>query len=66
MVGNNVSHANNRSKRRFHVNLQNKKFYIPQSDEWITLKVSASGIRNINKVGIGEALKRARSNGFIK
>lgn len=66
MVGNHVSHANNKTKRRFHVNLQNKRFYNPEADEWVTLKVSASGIRHINKVGIAEALKRARANGFIK
>lgn len=66
MVGNNVSHANNRSKRRFQVNLQKKKFYNPETDEWISLKVSTSGIRHINKVGIATAMKRAITNGFIK
>ncbi|UTW60748.1 50S ribosomal protein L28 [bacterium SCSIO 12741] len=64
IVGNNVSHANNKSKRRFKPNLQVKKFYIPEEDRWITLKVSASGIRNINRLGILGALKKAKEKGY--
>ncbi|UII21945.1 50S ribosomal protein L28 [Fulvivirga ligni] len=62
-VGNNVSHANNKTKRRFNPNLQKKRFYIPEEDKWVTLKVSASAIRTINKNGITAVLKKARANG---
>lgn len=64
-VGNNVSHANNKTKRRFNPNLQKKRFYIPEEDRWITLKVSTSAIRTINKNGISSVLKKARKNGMI-
>lgn len=64
-VGNNVSHANNKTKRRFNPNLQKKKFYIPEEDKWITLKVSTSALRTINKIGIAAVLKKARANGMI-
>ncbi len=66
IVGNNVSHANNKTKRRFEINLLEKKFYIPETEENITLKVSAHGLRIINKVGIEEAVQRGKRNGFIK
>ncbi|ELR72197.1 LSU ribosomal protein L28p [Fulvivirga imtechensis AK7] len=62
-VGNNVSHANNKTKRRFNPNLQKKRFYIPEEDKWITLKVSTSALRTINKNGITAVLKKARANG---
>jgi len=65
MVGNHVSHANNRTKRKFYPNLQTKKFYIPEEDKFITLKVSAAGIRNINKKGISAALKEAKEKGYL-
>lgn len=66
MVGNNVSHANNKNKRRFHINLQEKKFYLPTEDRYIYLKVSAHGLRIINRVGIEEALERSFRKGYIK
>ena len=66
MVGNNVSHALNRTKRKFNVNLVKKRFYIPEEDKWVTLKVSTSALKNINKLGISAVLKDARSKGFIK
>lgn len=66
MVGNNVSHSNRKTKRRFYPNLFDKKFYIPEEDKWITLRVSAAGIRNINKKGITACLKEARAKGYIK
>ena len=47
MSGNNVSHAKNRTKRKFYPNLHVKKFYIPEEDKWITLKVSANALRTI-------------------
>lgn len=66
MVGNYVSHANNKTKRRFEINLKEKKFYLPSEDAWIFLKVSAHGLRIINKLGIEEAVANARKQGFIK
>lgn len=64
-VGNNVSHSNNKTKRRFNPNLQKKRFYIPEEDKWITLKVSTSALRTINKNGISAVLKKARANGMV-
>lgn len=58
-VGNNVSHANNKTKRRFLPNLHKKRFYIPSEDRWITLKVSSTALRTINKNGIEAVLKEA-------
>ncbi|MEH0157579.1 50S ribosomal protein L28 [Limibacter armeniacum] len=62
-VGNNVSHANNKTKRTFSPNLHKKKFYIPEEDKWITLKVSTTALRTINKNGISAVLKKARKQG---
>jgi len=64
-VGNNVSHANNRTKRKFYPNLQKKRFYIPEEDAWVTLKVSTSALRTINKNGISAVLKKAVAQGYI-
>ena len=64
-VGNNVSHSNNRTKRKFYPNLQKKKFYLPEEDRWVTLKVSTSAMRTINKNGITKVLKKARENGNV-
>ena len=66
MVGNNVSHSLNRTKRRFNVNLIKKRFYISEEDRWITLKISTSALKTINKIGIQAALKDAKLKGFIK
>ena len=66
MVGNNVSHAMNKTKRKFNVNLKKKRFYIPEEDQWITLKVSTSALKNINKRGISAVVKEAREKGFMK
>jgi large subunit ribosomal protein L28 len=64
-VGNNVSHANNKTKRKFYPNLQKKRFFIPEEDAWVTLKVSTSAIRTINKNGISAVLKKAVEQGYI-
>ncbi|PRY10940.1 LSU ribosomal protein L28P [Pontibacter ummariensis] len=64
-VGNNVSHANNKTKRKFYPNLQKKRFYIPEEDAWVTLKVSTSALRTINKNGISAVLKKAVEQGYI-
>jgi len=66
MVGNHVSHANNKTKRRFEINLLEKKFYLPEEDRYVRLRVSAHGLRIINKLGIEEAIARAVRNGFVK
>jgi large subunit ribosomal protein L28 len=65
MVGNNVSHSNLRTKRKFDVNLFKKKFYWVEQDCWIELSVSASGLRTINKIGLNAALKNASGKGYI-
>ncbi|MBG16647.1 MAG: 50S ribosomal protein L28 [Crocinitomicaceae bacterium] len=65
MVGNNVSHSKRRTKRKFYPNLQTKKFFIPESGEWVTLKVSASALRTINKNGITAVLKEAKAQGIM-
>jgi len=65
MVGNNVSHAMNKTKRKFNANLIKKRFYIPEEDRWVTLKVSTAALKNINKNGITAVLKEARAKGFL-
>ena len=66
MVGNNVSHSNRKTKRRFYPNLITKKFFIPEEENFITLKSSAAALRTINKKGISACLKEARQKGFLK
>jgi len=66
MTGNNVSHSKRRTKREFKPNLFDKKFYLAEEGRWITLKVSAAGIRTINKKGLKKALEEAREKGYIK
>jgi len=66
MVGNNVSHAMNKTKRKFDANLIKKRFYIPEEDRWITLKVATSTLKTINRIGISAALKEAKAKGLIK
>ncbi len=65
MVGNNVSHSKRRTKRTFDVNLFTKKFYWVEQDMWISLKISAAGLRTINKVGLDAAIKKAATKGFL-
>ena len=65
MVGNNVSHSKRRTKRVFDPNLFTKKFFLEDENRWVTLKVSAAGIRTINKKGLKNALEDAKLNGFI-
>lgn len=65
MVGNNVSHSKRRTKRRFYPNLFDKKFYLTEEDRWVTLRVSAKGIRIINKKGLLSALEDAKKDGII-
>ena len=64
-IGNNVSHSKHRTKRSFDVNLFSKKFYYVEEAGWIQLKISAAGLRMINKVGLDAALKQAVAKGFV-
>lgn len=66
IVGNKVSHSNTKTKRKFNVNLQVKKFFLPEEDKWITLKISTSALKTINKNGISAVVKQARAEGFLK
>lgn len=66
ITGNHVSHSNIKTKRKFYPNLHVKKFYVPEEDAWITLKVSAKGIKTINKKGIYKCLLDAEKNGLIR
>lgn len=63
MVGNNVSHANNKTKRRFLPNLQHKRFWSPQREQWVRLRVSAKGLRTIDKKGIDAVLSELDRRG---
>ncbi|GGE01030.1 50S ribosomal protein L28 [Planktosalinus lacus] len=65
MVGNNVSHAMNKTKRKFQVNLLKKRFYIPEEDKWVTLRISAAALKTINKNGISATIKKAREKGYL-
>ncbi len=64
MIGNNVSHSKRHTKRSFDVNLFTKKFYYVEQDCWISLNVSAAGLRYINKVGLDAALNNAVAKGY--
>ena len=66
MVGNNVSHSKRRTKRRFYPNLIDKKFFIPEDNKWVQLRISTSALKTINKIGIKAALQQAREKGFYK
>lgn len=66
MTGNNVSHSNRKTKRKFYPNLISKKFYIPEEDKWVKLKIAASTLRTIDKNGISAVLKKAREKGIYK
>ena len=63
MFGNNVSHANNKTRRKFNVNLQKKKFWLPEENRYITLRLSMHGLRIINKKGISSVVKEIRARG---
>lgn len=63
ITGNNVSHSKRRTKRRFLPNIQTKRFFIPELDKWVVLKVSTSAMRNINKLGIYDYLKQLEAKG---
>ena len=66
LVGHHVSFSNKKTLRRFYPNLQVKKFYIPEEDAWITLKVSTSAMKTINKKGISACLREIEKHGILK
>jgi large subunit ribosomal protein L28 len=66
MVGNNVSHSNIKTKRKFVPNLQTKKFFIPEENKWVTLKVTVAAMRTIDKKGIKACMKEATEKGYLK
>src|SRR3569832_2512770 len=63
MVGNNVSHANNKTKRRFLPNLQNRRIFVESENRWVSLRVSNAGLRVIDKIGIDAVLADMRARG---
>ena len=65
MVGNNVSHSNKKTKRRFNINLIKKRFYIPSEDKWVVLKVTTSTLKTIDKKGISAVMKIAKQKGLL-
>ena len=65
MLGKNVSFSINKTRRRFDVNLSKKRFFIPEEDRWMTLKVSTRDLKSINKKGISAVLKEAKAKGLV-
>jgi large subunit ribosomal protein L28 len=65
VIGNKVSHSNKKTKRKFSPNLIVKRFFLPEEDRWVTLKVSTSALKNIHKKGITAVIAEARENGFL-
>jgi large subunit ribosomal protein L28 len=65
MVGNNVSHANNKTKRRFLPNLQNRRFWVESENRWVSLRLTNAGLRLIDKNGIDSVLADVRARGVI-
>jgi len=63
ITGHKVSFSNKKAKRRFLPNLQTKRFFLPEEDRWVTLKLTADSIRTINKKGLGTVIKEMRAEG---
>ncbi|MCD8301924.1 MAG: 50S ribosomal protein L28 [Prevotellaceae bacterium] len=63
-VGNKVSHSKHRTKRRFDINLFTKKFYYVEQECWISLRLTAAGLRVINRIGLDAALTKAVAKGY--
>ncbi|MBK6541465.1 MAG: 50S ribosomal protein L28 [Flavobacteriales bacterium] len=66
ITGHQVSHSNVKTNRTFAPNLQDKRYFLPEEKKWVTLRVSANGMRTIDKIGLSEALKRAKAKGYYK
>lgn len=65
IIGNNVSHSKRRTKRKFNVNVHNRKFFWVEQNQWIRLTVSAAGLRLINRLGLDAAIKKAAADGNL-
>ena len=63
VTGNNVSHANNRTRRRFIPNLQNRKFWVESENRWVSMRISGASLRTIDKLGIDTVIQRMRAEG---
>lgn len=63
MSGNNVSHANNKTRRRFLPNIQQKRFWVEEENRYVRLKISTKGIRIVDKLGIKTVLDMLRAKG---
>ena len=63
VAGNNVSHAKNRTRRRFLPNLQNRKFWVESENRWVSMRISSAALRTIDKLGIDEVIAKMRSEG---
>ncbi|HOZ40384.1 MAG: 50S ribosomal protein L28 [Flavobacteriales bacterium] len=66
ITGNKVSHSNIKTRRTFAPNLQDRRFFLVEENKWVNLRVSTNGMRTISKIGLAEALKRAKAKGFYK
>lgn len=64
ITGNNVSHAHNKTRRKFYPNLQTKRFFIPEEDRWVTIKLSTQALKTINKKGIYAVLQDLKKDGI--
>jgi len=65
ITGNSVSHSNRKTRRTFAPNLQERKYFIPEENRTVSLRVSTAGMRTITKIGIVVALKRAKAKGYL-
>lgn len=65
MTGNNVSHSKRRTKRKFNINFFTKKFFWVEQQTWISLSITAAGLRTINKIGLDAAMKKAAGKGYL-
>ena len=65
ITGNKVSHSNRKTRRTFAPNLQDRKYFLPEENKTVSLRVSAAGMRTINKIGIEAAIKRAKEKGYF-
>jgi large subunit ribosomal protein L28 len=63
LVGNNVSHSNRKTKRRFEINLRSKRYWLEEENRWIHLRLSAKGMKIIDKRGLAEVVKELRAKG---
>lgn len=63
VAGNNVSHANNRTRRRFLPNLHNRRFWVESENRWVSMRISSAALRTIDKLGIDAVIAKMRSEG---